>query len=118
MTTVAGSDAFAAAYEVAGVGGLTGQVFQGYGAGVVGFGKFIQVILSLSVIGVCVGESIKPSKIPRLLLIEIQSISIPLALIFKRLDWDFSRSLASYGLLLAVLSFWLPLWQDGIILLP
>jgi hypothetical protein len=51
-----GSDAFQTAYDTAGVGGLTGQVFQGYGSGVVGFGKFIQVILSFSVLGVVIGK--------------------------------------------------------------
>jgi hypothetical protein len=51
-----GSDAFQAAYDTAGVGGLTGQIFQGYGSGVVGFGKFIQVILSFSVLGVVIGK--------------------------------------------------------------
>ncbi|RFU29520.1 hypothetical protein B7463_g6812, partial [Scytalidium lignicola] len=51
MTSVQGSDIFQAAYDRAGVGGLTGQIFQGYSSGVVGFGKFIQVLLSFSVIG-------------------------------------------------------------------
>lgn len=54
MTTITGSPAFQAAYDTAGVGGLTGQIFEGYGSGVRGFGKFIQVILSFSVVGVVV----------------------------------------------------------------
>lgn len=56
MTCVNGSDAFQAAYNRAGVGGLTGQVFQGYSPGVVGFGKFIQVLLGFSVVGVVTGR--------------------------------------------------------------
>ena len=56
MTSVNGSDAFQAAYDRAGVGGLTGQIFQGYSSGVVGFGKFIQVLLSFSVVGVVIGN--------------------------------------------------------------
>jgi hypothetical protein len=56
MTSVMGSDAFQTAYDTAGVGGLTGQIFQGHGSGVVGFGKFIQVILSFSVLGVVIGK--------------------------------------------------------------
>jgi purine-cytosine permease-like protein len=55
MTSVKSSDpAFTAAYDRAGVGGLTGQVFEGYGSGVRGFGKFIQVILSFSVVAVVI----------------------------------------------------------------
>ena len=41
---------FQAAYDTASIGGLIGQVFQGYGAGVAGFGKFIMVILAFSTI--------------------------------------------------------------------
>ncbi|KAG0647805.1 Purine-cytosine permease [Hyphodiscus hymeniophilus] len=54
MTAVNGSDAFQNAYDAAGVGGLTGEVFKGHGAGVAGFGKFIQVILGFSVLGVVI----------------------------------------------------------------
>ncbi|KAK5721202.1 hypothetical protein LTR17_014762 [Elasticomyces elasticus] len=50
MLTVTNSDAFAAAYDARGVGGLTGQLFVGYGSGVRNFGKFIQAILSFSTI--------------------------------------------------------------------
>ncbi|KAK0884979.1 hypothetical protein LTR87_001377 [Friedmanniomyces endolithicus] len=50
MLTVTNSDAFAAAYDARGVGGLTGQIFEGYGSGVRNFGKFIQAILSFSTI--------------------------------------------------------------------
>ena len=56
-TAVSDSDAFQAAYTAAGVGGLTGEVFKGYSSGVAGFGKFIQVILSFSVVGVVIGKS-------------------------------------------------------------
>lgn len=56
MTTVSGSDAFQTAYDKAGVGGLTGQIFEGYGSGVRGFGKFIQVILSFSVVAVVIAN--------------------------------------------------------------
>jgi purine-cytosine permease-like protein len=54
MTTIGGSDAFTAAYNARGVGGLTDQVFEGYGTGVRNFGKFIQAILSFSVVAVVI----------------------------------------------------------------
>lgn len=55
MTTVSSSDpAFQAAYDSRGVGGLTGQIFVGYGTGVRNFGKFIQAILSFSVVAVVI----------------------------------------------------------------
>jgi len=54
MTTINGSDAFTAAYDARGVGGLTGQIFEGYGTGVRNFGKFIQTILSFSVVAVVI----------------------------------------------------------------
>jgi purine-cytosine permease-like protein len=54
MTSIHGSPAFTAAYEARGVGGLTGQIFEGYGTGVRGFGKFIEVILSFSVVAVVI----------------------------------------------------------------
>jgi purine-cytosine permease-like protein len=55
MTTVSGSDpSFASAYDRAGVGGLTGQVFASHGPGVRGFGKFIQVTPSFSVVAVVI----------------------------------------------------------------
>ena len=57
MTAVNGSDAFQNAYNAAGVGGLTGEVFKGHSSGVAGFGKFVQVILSFSVLGVVIGKS-------------------------------------------------------------
>ena len=53
MTTIA-HPAFDAAYKTRGVGGLTGQIFEGYGSGVRGFGKFIQAILSFSVVAVVI----------------------------------------------------------------
>lgn len=56
MTAVNGSDAFQSAYDAAGVGGLTGEIFRGYSSSVSGFGKFIQILLSFSVIGVVVGK--------------------------------------------------------------
>lgn len=52
MTTVKGSDAFSNAYDAFGFGGLVGQCFEGYGTGVRGFGKFIEVLLSFSVVAV------------------------------------------------------------------
>ena len=52
MTTINGSPAFTAAFNARGVGGLTGQIFEGYGTGVKNFGKFIQIILSFSVVAV------------------------------------------------------------------
>jgi purine-cytosine permease-like protein len=52
MTSVQGSAAFTAAYDARGVGGLTGQIFEGYGTGVRNFGKFIEAILSFSVVAV------------------------------------------------------------------
>jgi purine-cytosine permease-like protein len=54
MTTINGSNAFTAAYDARGVGGLTGQIFEGYGTGVKNFGKFIQAILSFSVVAVVI----------------------------------------------------------------
>jgi purine-cytosine permease-like protein len=54
MTTVSGSKAFSDAYDLAGVGGILGQVFEGYGGGVRNFGYFIETILSTSVIAVVV----------------------------------------------------------------
>ena len=46
--------AFANAYDIAGVGGLVGQCFEGYGTGARGFGKFIEVILSFSAVAVVI----------------------------------------------------------------
>jgi hypothetical protein len=57
MTMVSGSDVFQTAYDNAGVGGLTGEVFKGYSPAAEGFGMFIQVLLSFSVVGVVVGKS-------------------------------------------------------------
>jgi purine-cytosine permease-like protein len=54
MTSINGSDAFTAAYTARGVGGLTGQIFEGYGTGVRNFGKFIEAILSFSVVAVVI----------------------------------------------------------------
>jgi purine-cytosine permease-like protein len=54
MTTVSGSKAFSDAYDLAGVGGILGQIFEGYGGGVRNFGYFIETILSTSVIAVVV----------------------------------------------------------------
>ena len=54
MTTVNGSQAFSNAYDVAGVGGLTGQIFEGYGTGVRNFGYLIETILSFSVVAVVI----------------------------------------------------------------
>jgi hypothetical protein len=54
MTSISGSDAFTAAYKARGVGGLTGQIFEGYGTGVRNFGKFIEAILSFSVVAVVI----------------------------------------------------------------
>ncbi|KAF2095363.1 purine-cytosine permease [Rhizodiscina lignyota] len=52
MTSVSGSGAFQAAFDKAGVGGILGEIFVGYGTGVRNFGYFIETILSLSVIAV------------------------------------------------------------------
>lgn len=57
MTAVTGNDAFQSAYDAAGVGGLTGEIFKGYSSGVAGFGKFIQILLSFSVLGVVTGKT-------------------------------------------------------------
>src|SRR5271170_8169871 len=54
MTSINGSDTFTAAYDARGVGGLTGQIFEGYGIGVRNFGKFIEAILSFSVVAVVI----------------------------------------------------------------
>ena len=52
MTTVrSGNPAFSAAYNSAGTGGLIGQCFEGHGPGLRGFGEFIRVVLSFSVLG-------------------------------------------------------------------
>jgi len=42
---------FADVYDDRGIGGLVGAVFAGHGAGVRGFGRFIQVLLSFSIMG-------------------------------------------------------------------
>jgi purine-cytosine permease-like protein len=42
---------YEAAFTARGLGGVVGLVFEGYGPGVRGFGRFIQVVLSLSMIG-------------------------------------------------------------------
>ena len=54
MTSVNSSKAFADAFDARGVGGLTGQVFEGYGTGVRNFGKFIEALLSFSVVAVVI----------------------------------------------------------------
>jgi len=54
MTTVSGSQDFQTAYDNAGIGGLCGQIFVGYGTGVRNFGYFIETILSLSVVAVVI----------------------------------------------------------------
>lgn len=54
MTTVSGSQDFQNAFNNAGVGGLCGQIFEGYGTGVRNFGYFIEAILSLSVVAVVI----------------------------------------------------------------
>ena len=53
MTTVA-DPLFQTAYDQSGLGGLIGQAFEGYGSGVRGFGKFIQVIISFSTVAVVI----------------------------------------------------------------
>jgi purine-cytosine permease-like protein len=40
-----------AVYDDRGVGGLVGAVFEGHGTGVRGFGRFIEVLLALSITG-------------------------------------------------------------------
>ncbi|KAJ6084181.1 hypothetical protein N7486_010981 [Penicillium sp. IBT 16267x] len=45
---------FTAAYNSGGLGGLIGQCFQGHGASVTGFGKFVQLILSFSTVAVII----------------------------------------------------------------
>lgn len=50
MTTITGNQAFETAYTNYGVGGLVGQIFEGYGTGVRNFGKFIEAVLSFSVV--------------------------------------------------------------------
>ena len=52
--TVSENPVIIAAYERAGIGGLIGAVFSNHNAGVRGFGKFIQVILSFSVCAVVI----------------------------------------------------------------
>jgi NCS1 nucleoside transporter family len=54
MTAVTGNQAFSDAYDAAGVGGMVGQVFVGYGTGVRNFGFFIEALLAFSVLGVVV----------------------------------------------------------------
>ncbi|RDW73631.1 hypothetical protein BP5796_07073 [Coleophoma crateriformis] len=80
MTTVTNNDVFTAAYESAGIGGLTGQIFHGYGPGVVGFGKFIQAILSFSVVAVVIANIYS-------LGLNVQAISNHL-LVIPRLVWS------------------------------
>jgi purine-cytosine permease-like protein len=54
MTSINGSKPFTDAFTARGVGGLTGQIFEGYGTGVRNFGKFIEAILSFSVVAVVI----------------------------------------------------------------
>jgi purine-cytosine permease-like protein len=42
---------FPAVYDARGIGGLVGAVFNGYGTGVRGFGRFIEVVLAFSIMG-------------------------------------------------------------------
>jgi purine-cytosine permease-like protein len=53
FATIAFSDdpSIAGINESRGLGGLVGTVFEGYGTGVRGFGRFIEIILSLSIVG-------------------------------------------------------------------
>lgn len=41
---------FASVYDDRGIGGLVGAVFEGYGDAVRGFGRFIEIVLALSVV--------------------------------------------------------------------
>ncbi|CZR51321.1 related to Purine-cytosine permease fcyB [Phialocephala subalpina] len=42
---------FPAVYDDRGIGGLVGAIFEGHGTGVRGFGRFIEVLLALSIMG-------------------------------------------------------------------
>jgi NCS1 nucleoside transporter family len=54
-TLALSSDAhFPDAYAEAGIGGLIGAVFDGHGAGVRGFGKFVEVLLAFSCVAVII----------------------------------------------------------------
>lgn len=55
-TTIPGSDAFKAAFDAAGVGGLMDESFKGHGSGFYGFGKFVQLVLVLSTIAVIIPD--------------------------------------------------------------
>lgn len=53
-TLVSNSDPaynFAAVYDDRGIGGLVGAIFEGHGTGARGFGRFIEVLLALSIMG-------------------------------------------------------------------
>jgi purine-cytosine permease-like protein len=54
MTCAANNQEFTDAFNTAGAGGLMNQAFQGHGAGVNGFGKFVQFVLVLSTVAVTI----------------------------------------------------------------
>jgi NCS1 nucleoside transporter family len=116
MTTVSGSKAFSDAYDLAGVGGILGQIFQGYGSGVRNFGYFIETILSTSVIAVVVTniyvlglniQMVDPSlvKIPRFIWSLVGGVIFLVAAIAGRNNLQ-----AAMENFLNVIAYWLTPW--------
>jgi len=54
MTATFNNQAFADAYAIAGIGGLTDESFTGYGSAAYGFGKFIQLGLVFSTVALTI----------------------------------------------------------------
>ena len=55
-TAIPGNNAFQAAFDTAGVGGLMDETFKGHGPGHYGFGKFVQLVLVLSTLAVVIPD--------------------------------------------------------------
>lgn len=103
---------FADVYDSRGIGGLVGAVFAGHGAGVRGFGRFIEVLLAFSIVGANIPNiysfglaiqaiSLWTEKIPRIL---TTLVGFAIALIVSCILRDrFVEALENF---LNVLSYW------------
>ena len=112
MTTTINNTAFANVYSVAGIGGLMGQVFEGRGSAVEGFGKFVQFGLVMSTVAsviptlYSIGLSMQnvgmwTVKIPRFIWNTIAFVVVMVAAIAGR--EDFATVLTNF---LNCLSYW------------
>ncbi|ORY17226.1 hypothetical protein BCR34DRAFT_597020 [Clohesyomyces aquaticus] len=116
MTAVSGSAAFGAMYTRGGVGGLLGQIFEGYGTNVRNFGYFIETILSLSVVAVTAAniyslglnvQMVSDSliKVPRFIWSLVRGTCFLVAAIAGRNDLQLAMKN-----FLNVIAYWLTLW--------